>query len=261
MIAVVKQYDSRWGSRNYNGSSSIATAACGPFSVDNIIIAKGNILNPMDVVRFMQNNGYAVRNHGTAWDGIPAAMKNFGCKDVKSVNVDRSMSRVWDYMAEGYSADFLFSAGSRGGVCWTTSGHYVAVTGYKKKDGNHWLYTRDSGGRDHDGWYCYEKHMKGLIPKVWVGFVPKIEPKKKTKYKGVFPSLPDRGYFKRGDKGKQVVLLQGLLNWAIDSNLKTDGDLGYNTELAIRNFESSCGIQRDGQFGKKCLKAAKKMKR
>lgn len=261
MVAVVKQYDSRWGRKNYNGSSTIAAAACGPFSVDNIIIAPGNTLDPMKVVRFMQTHGYAVRNHGTAWNGIPAAMKNFGCEDVRNVNVDKSMSKVWEYMEQGYSADFLFSAGSRGGICWTTAGHYVAVTDYKKKDGKHWLYTRDSGGRDHDGWYCYEKHMRGLIPKVWVGFVPKIEPKPKKRYTGTFPTLPKRGYFKRGDSGDQVKLMQKFLKWAIDPDLKADGDFGYNTEMAVKSFESAVGLQRDGQFGKKCLKAAKKYKR
>lgn len=261
MVAVAKQYDSRWGRKNYNGSSTIAAAACGPFSVDNIITAAGNVLDPMEVVRFMQKHGYAVYNHGTAWDGIPAAMKHFGCEDVKSINVSKSMDRVWDHMENGYSADFLFSAGSRGGVCWTTSGHYVAVTDYRKKNGKHWLYTRDSGGRDHDGWYCYEKHMRGLIPKVWVGKVPIIKPQPKKKYTGTFPDLPKRGYFKYGDESDQVKLLQRFLKWAIDPSLDVDGKIGYNTELAIRNFESAVGLQRDGQFGKKCLKAAKKYKR
>lgn len=259
-IKVLKQYDSRWGSKNYNGSSTIAVAACGPFSVDNILNCKGNDIPPMDVVKFMQKNGYAVRNHGTAWDGIPAALKHFGAQDVKSINVDNSMNKVWDYLAEGYCADFLFSAGSRGGICWTTAGHYVGVAEYKKRDGKHFLYTMDSGGRDHDGWYCYETQMRGLIPKVWVGFVPKIQPKPKKKYTGTFPILPERGYFQRGDEGEQVKLLQAFLNWALGYSLTKDGKLGAKTVRAIMAFEAEVGLYRDGQFGKKCLKAAKKFK-
>lgn len=168
-MTIFKQYDSRWGRKNYNGSSSISAAACGPFSVANILVESNPKINPMDVVKFMQKNGYAVRNQGTAWSGIPAAMKHFGMTDVKAVDVSKSMSKVWEYMAKGYDAVFLFRGGSRGGVCWTTQGHYVAMTDYKVKNGKHMLYAKDSGGRDHDGWYTYETHMRGLIPKVWVG--------------------------------------------------------------------------------------------
>lgn len=169
-----KQYDSRWGRNNYNGSSSMATAGCGPTSVANLVYAVDGKTNPWDVALFMKKHGYAIRNQGTAWDGIPAAMKHGGLIDVKNVNVDETMNKVWEYLAKGYCADFLFRAGSRGGICWTTDGHFVSVTGYKVKDGKHYLYTRDSGGRNHTGWYCYETQMRGLIRKVWVGKVPSV---------------------------------------------------------------------------------------
>lgn len=186
-----KQSDSRWGGRVYNGSSTMATAGCGPTSVAMLAYAVDGKTNPWDVAKFMQKNGYAIRNNGTAWSGIPAAMLHFGLKGVKNVNVDTSMSKVWEYLDKGYCAVFLFRAGSRGGICWTTGGHYVAVTGYKVKGGKHYLFTRDSGGRDHTGWYCYETQMRGLIPKVWVGYVPgklkktdtKEPAKKTTSYK------------------------------------------------------------------------------
>lgn len=260
-MTIYKQYDSRWGSKNYNGSSSIATAACGPFSVANTIAnphGGTNKIDPMDVVKFMQKNNYAVYKNGTAQSGIPAALKEFGATGVKNINVDSSMVNVWSKMKDGYSAVFLFGAGSRGGICWTTSGHYVSVTDYKFKNNKHYLYTRDSGGRDHDGWYCYETQMRGLIPKVWVGKVPILKPKAKSKYKGSFPVLPERGYFKRGDDGAQVKLLQKFLNWALGYSLSVDGDLGAKTVRAVMAFEREVGLEQDGAFGKKCLKAAKK---
>ena len=73
-MTIYKQYDSRWAKKNYNGSSTIGTAACGPFSVANIVV-EHNPINPLDVVRYMQKNGYAIRHQGTAWAGIPAALK------------------------------------------------------------------------------------------------------------------------------------------------------------------------------------------
>lgn len=171
-----KQADSRWGSKNYNGSSSMATAGCGPTSVAMLAYAVDGKTNPWDVAKYMKKNGYAVYGNGTAWSGIPAAMKAFGLQDVKNVGVGSSMDKVWEHMAKGYCAVFLFRAGSRGGVCWTTAGHYVAVTDYKIQNGKHYLYTRDSGGRNHTGWYCYETQMRGLIPQVWVGKVGNVKP-------------------------------------------------------------------------------------
>lgn len=178
-MTIFKQYDSRWGKKNYNGSSTISAAACGPFSVANVVVEYKPDLNPMDVVKYMQSHGYAIRNNGTAWAGIPAAMKAFGMEDVKNVS---NMSDVWNYLSKGYMAVFLFKGGSRGGICWTTAGHYVAVTGYKTENGRHKCYTKDSGGRNHDGWYCYETQMKGLISQVWVGKAPggQPAPEKKT---------------------------------------------------------------------------------
>lgn len=201
-----KQADSRWGKKNYNGSSTMATAGCGPTSVAMLAYAVDGKTNPWDVALYMKKHGYAVRNHGTAWDGIPAAMKAFGLQDVKKVNVSKSMDEVWNYLSKGYCAVFLFKAGSRGGITWTTSGHYVAVTDYKVENGKHILYTRDSGGRNHTGWYTYETQMRGLIPQVWVGLVG--TPKKDDTPKVTV------------SRGIDISEHQGNINWA---KVKADG--------------------------------------
>jgi hypothetical protein len=173
----------------------MAQAGCGPTSVSMLAYAVDGKTTPWTVAKYMQKHGYAIRNNGTAWAGIPAAMKHFGLEDVKNVE---SMSDVFKYLSKGYCAVFLFRAGSRGGICWTTAGHYVAVTNYRVKNGRHELYTRDSGGRNHTGWYCYETQMKGLIPQVWVGKVPG---KSKTKPKKVYSKCID------------VSDHQGNINW------------------------------------------------
>lgn len=179
--ANFKQYDSRWGRKNYNGSSTMATAGCGPTSVANIVHNIDPNIDPWKVAKWMKEYGYAIRNKGTAWSGIPAAMKHYGFEDVHEVD---SMSDVFSYIAKGYKAIFLFTAGKRGGVTWTTSGHFIAVTSYKHENGKHYFWTRDSGGRNHTGWYCYETQMRGLIPKVWVGRIPKKESDKVKISKG-----------------------------------------------------------------------------
>ena len=173
-FTTFKQADSRWGNKNYNGSSTMAAAGCGPTSCAILLSGFRKKITPVKTMKYMQRHNYAVYNHGTAWDGIPACLKAFGMEDVHAINVSSSMVNVWSVLKKGYVAIFLFEAGTRGGICWTTSGHYVAVTDYKyvRSSRRHLLYTRDSGGRNHTGWYCYETQMRGLIPKVWVGRLP-----------------------------------------------------------------------------------------
>lgn len=259
-----KQADSRWGSKNYNGSSSMATAGCGPTSVAMLAYAVDGKTDPWDVALYMKKNGYAIRNNGTAWSGIPAAMKHFGLENVKKIDVSSSMANVWGYLKDGYCAVFLFRAGVRGGVCWTTAGHYVAVTDYKKKNNRHYLYTRDSGGRNHTGWYSYEGTMRGLISQVWVGKVPAKAPKKDSgKYPGKLPAKVVR----KGDKGEHVEDLQRFLNWALQGafatlkydKLKVDGHAGGKTCGAIKLFKDINHMNVNTTFGTTCIKKAKKM--
>lgn len=169
-----KQYDSRWGNKNYNGSSTMAQGGCGPTACAMILYGVDGKTTPLDTMKYMQTHGdsthkkFALYGQGTAWNGITQCLKDGGLKDVQVVT---SMSKAFELLSEGYVGLFRFQPGSRGGVTWTTEGHYIAVTGYKVKNGKHYLYTRDSGSRNHTGWYCYETTMKGLLsdPAIWLG--------------------------------------------------------------------------------------------
>lgn len=167
--ANFKQYDSRWGKKNYNGSSTMAQAGCGPTAVADIVHNVDPNINPWKVAKWMKEHGYAIRNNGTAWAGIPAALKHFGLVSVLEVG---HMADVFSFIKRGYKAVFLMKAGKRGGVVWTTSGHFICVSAYKHEDGKHWFWTRDPGGRGNNGWHSYEGTMKNLIAKVWVCKVP-----------------------------------------------------------------------------------------
>lgn len=172
MSKTFRQYDSRWGSKNYNGSSTYAAAACGPTSCASILFNMDTKTTPLTTGKYMQEHGYAVRNHGTAWDGIPACLKAFGCTDVKN---PKEMKDVYSIMKkDGYCAVFLFRGGTKGGVTWTTSGHFLAATDYKEKNGKHYFYMRDPGQRKNDGWFCYETKMADLIVEIWTGYCSKL---------------------------------------------------------------------------------------
>lgn len=215
MYKTFKQADSRWGSKNYDGSS-MANSGCGPTAVADLAYAVNSKITPWTVAKWMKEKGYAVKGWGTAWDGIPAAMKHFGLKDVKNVE---KMTDIYDYLKKGYCAVFLMSSGSRGGVTWTTSGHFIAVTGYKYQNKKHYFYTRDPGFRNHDGWFCYETQMKGLIPQVWVGRVGEAKPKK-PKYKVI-----------------DVSEHQGNIDW---KKVKADGVVGAIIRYADGNHLDPC---------------------
>lgn len=82
-----------------------------------------------------------------------------------------------------------------------------------------------------------------------------------AKYKGGFPKLPERGYFKKGDKGDEVKKLQKLLNFlnsgSIVAPLKDDGEVGPLTINAVSFAEELHHMTIDGEFGTKCLAMAK----
>lgn len=69
-------------------------------------------------------------------------------------------------------------------------------------------------------------------------------------------TLPARGYFKKGDKGKKVLGLQKWLKTHGFSPGALDGVYGVNTVQAVRAFQKYYGISPDGEFGKKSLKIA-----
>lgn len=165
MSIIYRQYDSRWGNLSYPSGNTMAEQGCGPTACANVIANISNSsITPKDTRKFMLDKGYAIRNNGTAWAGIPACLKNWGYTVTDCPN----MATVWAQCEKGAKYGvILFRKGSRGGVTWTSGGHYVAFTDYKVEKGKHYLYTRDSGSRKNDGWHCYETQMSGLIPAIW----------------------------------------------------------------------------------------------
>lgn len=84
--------------------------------------------------------------------------------------------------------------------------------------------------------------------------------KVKKGYSGTFPKLPKRGYFKKGDKGKQVKNLQKFLKW-YGYKISVDGKCGKNTIKTVKKFQKAVGMKATGRFGKKTLAKAKAVKK
>ncbi len=82
---------------------------------------------------------------------------------------------------------------------------------------------------------------------------------KKHTYTGTI-TLPKRGYFILGDRGKKVRQLQQFLNW-YGNSLDVDGIYGPATKDAVKRFQRRQRITADGLFGQKSLEKAKRVKK
>lgn len=170
---IFKQLDSRWSDLAYpTKSSSFGGNGCGCCACTHIAIeqeAKKD-WTPKTLRKWMVAQGFAEAGHGTTWNGITETLKHIGHKNVVRIWND-PMSKAWKELDKGDRIGVLLVDNSKtpDGTYWTASGHYVAFTDYRKtKNGNHWFYIKDSGGRNHDGWYCYEKSIAGALPKMWI---------------------------------------------------------------------------------------------
>lgn len=87
--------------------------------------------------------------------------------------------------------------------------------------------------------YCYSNYnLLGFI------YLPI-----KFNYSYELPKLPERSYFKNGDRGVEVKKLQRFLNWANNSKLDVDGIIGVKTINEVKKFQKNVKIKEDGLFG------------
>lgn len=177
MSKCYSQLDSRWSNLPYPKKPyTIGTSGCGCCSIANLLVEteKYKKYTPKTIQPYMKQ--FAVSGQGTKWAGITEALKHYGLKPINHKTMDdlfKTLSRRkkrWGII--------LFRKGTKGGVTWTTSGHFVAFTDFKVEHGRHYFYTKDSGSRHNTGFFCYETQMKGLIPQVWSAEAP--SEKKKT---------------------------------------------------------------------------------
>ena len=257
---IWKQADSRWGKKPYpTKSCTMSGAGCGCVACTHVAMEQERYKNwtPESLRPWMVSKGFAIAGQGTRWEGITETLKHLGHTNVVRIYSD-PMSVAWKELNKGNRIGVLLfnSRKAPNGVRWTSCGHYVAFTDYKVQNGKHYFYCKDSGGRNHDGWYTYENSMKGCIAKVWiverVGAQVKSDPpavatiyRPTTAYKG---SLPGKTV-KNGTKGADAKAVQTFLNWCINSGLNVDGNIGPKSVAAIKVFQKTYGLVVDGIFG------------
>lgn len=294
---IYKQYDSRWGALPYPTKAySFSGNGCGCCACLHVIIEQEAYKKwtPKELRPYMVNQGFATRGNGTTWSGIKLTLEHYGNKVINHA----TMSDIFKTLntrkknKQPCLGVILFKGGSKGGITWTSGGHYVAFVDYKVDGNKHYFYTKDSGGRNHDGWYCYETQMKGLIPQIWSALPTdkkKVEPSKEKEEKintdklavdGIagkttimaaqkFFGTPQTGEFggqlkslKKYHKGFAGNIEYGkggsAFIYALQRYLKLsnpDGQLGPNT---IKATQKMIGVTADGYWGTATSKAFQK---
>ena len=269
---IYRQMDSRWGSLPYpTRYYSFGGNGCGCCACLHVLIEQDKYKNwtPKNLRPYMVNKGFATYGNGTTWSGITKTLEHYNNTVINHSSMDSLFKTLNERKKKGLPllGVILFRSGSRGGVTWTAGGHYVAYVNYKKSNGKHYFYIKDSGGRCNDGWFCYETTMKGLIPQIWSALPKGAKATKITKttttttttkttttvatqsYSGKFPNTT----LEYGDKGTQVQYLQKFLNWYGDYGLTVDGQFGSKTLSAVKSFQKKKGLTVDGIVGIKTI--------
>ena len=250
---IYRQADSRWGSLPYPSKPyTLARSGCGCVAVTHCAIEQQKYWNytPKDVRPYMVQ--FATRGNGTLWAGIKKGLEHYGYS-VFWATQSTPMSEVWKVLNGKSLKRGIILFGSTKGpdkTVWTSDGHFISFVDYKIENNQHWFYLKDSGGRKHDKWWCYEKSMRGDVRQVWICTSMKETPKvtKPTgKYSGTIPAP----VLKKGSKGDGVKAWQIFLNWYHPAwSLKPDGIFGGGTEAATMSFQATEGITDDGIYGK-----------
>ena len=103
------------------------------------------------------------------------------------------------------------------------------------------------------------QYIRGFITPVFSDEVAPAPVPEPSGYTGKWPTLPPRGYFKKGDKGAEVVKLQKLMLWISPgclSKFGPDGEFGNETYNACKVCQKILKVTVDGLWGKKTQAAA-----
>lgn len=242
---IFKQYSGPWASLPFpGGGTNVKGAGCGLCSVTHILIEDDRYKNytPTDVRPYMVK--WAVRNAGLIHEGIPDTLRHYGMENIKEFGCNASMNDIFTELNKGSRIGVIlfYKCNSRGktiasigpdGTCWTGGGHFIGFTDYKVKDGKHWFYMKDSGSRNHDGWYSYENSMKGCVWKVWTCKNP--QGKKSEK--------PSEKTEPKETKVIDVSYVQSSIDWAKVKASGVDGAMircGYRGYGSGKLAEDSC---------------------
>ena len=276
---IYKQYDSRWGSKPYPvKSSSFSGNGCGCVACTHLIIEqdKYKSYTPENIRPWMISQGFAVTGQGTKWNGIPKTLQHYGYSTVVHIGVSDPISKAWTELNKGNRIGVILFRSGKGpnGTIWTAGGHYIAFTDYYVNNGKHYFYMKDSGGRDHDGWYTYENSMKGTVYQMWIVERVKTQTTTTTPTNTSSAAEPSKALTVDGKFGpKSIKALQKVLGTTQDGEISGQlsklkkyhtgftGGISYGSggSACVKALQKFLGLSSpDGQLGPNTIKALQK---
>lgn len=156
-VPLFLQWDRRWGYRNY-GKEMIGLSGCGPTSLAMVIkhFYKNQDINPYEVAKYSQENGYVSPNNFTSWKLFEEGLKKFGLESKDIVPVEAKMKRALDDGA-------ILIASVKPGI-FTDRGHIIVIKGYNK-NGDFLINDPNSILNTTKAWSFDE--LKDQIRKIW----------------------------------------------------------------------------------------------
>lgn len=249
MSITYLQYSNKWktSAKSVNGLT-LATHGCGPTSIATMLansIKKS--ATPSELWNYMLGKGY-ITSSGSTHSGINATLKAYSFDYVfyNGMSKVKEGLKVIDKIYKSESKNYFYllftcKAGTQGGVTWTSAGHFLCATGYKIVNKKRYLYVRDSGGRNNNGYFCYEDTLSDLMTNLW--FITAHDEKQKSKVKfNVTLGTEDTSTTTTTDDSANLVLTQAISKLYSSNNYEFIAD-SEDTESTQSKIKKSASIQ------------------
>lgn len=127
------------------------------------------------------------------------------------------------------------------GVDGATANHLHMVCGNADKGVGNGL-IKNSNGKWVSNGYCMKPEQVMFVDKEFTNIVDTNSIKFEDKPEDSF--LPDRGYFKKGDSGEEITLIDDFFASQVKGNY-----FGDYTEACVKVFQKQNGLEQDGCIG------------
>ena len=156
-VPLFLQWDPMWGYEKY-GKGFIAETGCGPtcLAMVGYYLTGDENMNPRQVARFAQENGYYSRGSGSSWTLISEGSGGLG---LKATEIPLVKKKMVDALEAGKPIICAMREGD-----FTTTGHYIVLRGVK--DGEFQVNDPNSVVNSEKLW-SYEQ-IEGQIRNLWV---------------------------------------------------------------------------------------------
>ncbi|MEG0249248.1 MAG: C39 family peptidase [Peptostreptococcus sp.] len=156
-VPLYLQWDRRWGYRNY-GKEMIGLSGCGPTSLAMVIrhFDKESTVNPYDVAKYSEENGYLSKDNFTSWKLFDTGLKEYGLESRDVVPVEAKMKKALD---DGQ----ILIVSVKPGI-FTERGHIIVIKGYNK-EGDFLINDPNSIVNTNKSW-SYDE-LKNDLRKIW----------------------------------------------------------------------------------------------